>query len=123
MQRLPSCICTLFSDSQQGTVTGLQSKGASQGASQGAGHLAMMSGMASLMLAGRALRFLGRPVSPGGNDMDSPWSSTLLALPMVAFMPTLASPKPVLAMALTQFCIKQAAEQSHMCSGASCAVC
>ena len=75
-------------------------------ATEGAGHLAMMSGMASLMLAGRALRFLGKPVSPEGNEMDSPWSSTLLALPIVAFMPTLASPNPVFAMALTQFCIK-----------------
>lgn len=76
---------------------------------EGASHLAMMSGMASLMLAGRALRFLGKPDSPEGSEMDSPWSSTLFALPMVAFMPTLASPNPVLAMALTQFCIKGAA--------------
>lgn len=70
-------------------------------------HLAMMSGMASRMLAGRALRFRGKPVRPGGNEMDSPCSSTLLALPMVAFTPVLARPNPVFAMALTQFCTSE----------------
>ena len=67
-------------------------------------YLAMISGRASRMLAGRALRFLGRPISPGGREMASPCSSTLLALPMVALTPVLASPKPVLAIAFTQFC-------------------
>ena len=60
-------------------------------------YLAMISGSISRMLEGRALRFLGRPTRPGGKEMVSPCSNTLLALPMVALTPVLASPKPVLA--------------------------
>lgn len=62
-----------------------------------AAYLAMISGSISRMLEGRALRFLGRPTRPGGKEMVSPCSNTLLALPMVALIPVLASPKPVLA--------------------------
>jgi len=64
-------------------------------------YLAMISGRISRMLEGRALRFLGRPTRPGGKEMVSPCSNTLLALPMVALTPVLASPKPVLAIFFT----------------------
>ena len=64
------------------------------------GHLAMMSGRALRMLAGRSEMFLGRPAKPGGRLTDSPCSSTLLALPMVLLSPVSAKPKPTLAIFL-----------------------
>ena len=91
----------------QHAKTPLNRSGAGSETQKDGAHLAMMSGKASLMLAGKALRFLGSPIRPGGSDTDSPCSSTLLALPMVAFTPVLASPNPVLAMALTQFCTQR----------------
>ena len=77
-----------------------------------AAYLAMISGNISRMLEGRALRFLGRPTRPGGKEMVSPCSNTLLALPMVALTPVLASPKPVLATFFTPSCTQHAILQS-----------
>ncbi len=84
-----------------------------------AAYLAMISGRISRMLEGRALRFLGRPTRPGGKEMVSPCSKTLLALPMVALTPVLASPKPVLAIFFTPSYRRrtelQAASVSYTC--------
>ena len=63
-----------------------------------------MSGSISRMFDGRALRFLGNPTRPGGREIVSPCSSTLLARPMVASSPVLANPNPVLAMFFTPSC-------------------